>query len=126
MSVCGDTVYVILEGELYKSGDGGQTWKVIGRLPPLDVAPSNMMVFCDEEHGFVGNEASNIYYTSDGGLTWETRLPTSKPFRFVPRLLSACGMVPPWWPRTWRRRMEEEGGGNGEEEEAWVGNGLFF
>jgi photosystem II stability/assembly factor-like uncharacterized protein len=95
MSTMGDTVYVIMEGQLYKSGDAGVTWELLGRLPPLDLGASNIMVFCDEMHGFVGHEASNIYYTCDGGLTWETRMPTQKPFRFVPRLISACGMVPP-------------------------------
>jgi len=53
------------------------------------------MVFCDELHGFVGHEASNIYYTCDGGLSWEERLPTRTPFRFVSRLISASGVVPP-------------------------------
>ena len=65
------------------------------RLPPLDLLVSNIMVFCDERHGFVGHEASNIYYTCDGGLTWEARLPTRRPFRFVGGLISACGVVPP-------------------------------
>lgn len=64
-------------------------------MQPLDLGISNIMEFCDELHGFVGHEASNLYYTCDGGLTWETRLPTHGPFRFVPRLLSACGVVPP-------------------------------
>ena len=64
-------------------------------MQPLDLGISNIMEFCDELHGFVGHEASNLYYTCDGGLTWETRLPTHGPFRFVPRLLSACGIVPP-------------------------------
>jgi photosystem II stability/assembly factor-like uncharacterized protein len=95
MSATGDTVYVIMDGKLHKSGDAGATWGLLGRLPPLDLGASDIMVFCDELHGFVGQEASNIYYTCDGGLTWETRMPTRKPFRFVPRLISACGMVPP-------------------------------
>ena len=45
--------------------------------------------------GFVGHEASNLYYTCDGGLTWEARLPAQKPFCFMPRLVSATGVVPP-------------------------------
>ena len=65
------------------------------RLPPLDLLVSNIMAFCDERHGFVGHEASNIYYTCDGGLTWEARLPARPPFRFVGGLISACGVVPP-------------------------------
>ena len=95
MSATRDTVYVIMQGQLHKSLDAGLSWNCLGRLPPLDLAASNIMVFCDQEHGFVGHEASNIYYTCDGGHTWETRLPTRKPFRFVPGLISACCVVPP-------------------------------
>ena len=89
-----DTVYVIMEGLLYKTVDGGVKWERLGRLPPLGISASNIMAFNDEQHGFIGHETSNIYYTCDGGVTWEIRLPTKAPFRFVPGLLSASGTVP--------------------------------
>jgi len=89
-----DTVYVIMEGLLYKTVDGGVKWEQLGRLPPLGISASNIMAFNDEQHGFIGHETSNIYYTCDGGVTWEIRLPTKAPFRFVPGLLSASGTVP--------------------------------
>ena len=33
MCVAGETVFVIMEGLLNKSVDGGVTWQLLGRLP---------------------------------------------------------------------------------------------
>lgn len=53
------------------------------------------MHFTDEAHGFAGNERGSIYYTCDGGVSWEQRMSASANTRFVPATLSACGTIPP-------------------------------
>lgn len=95
LSVVGDVVYAVVDRSIHRSVDAGKNWKELGRCPPVDVAVSDIMQFCDADHGFVGNEQSNLFYTCDGGKTWEARMCTKKPFRFAPRLLAACGQVPP-------------------------------
>ncbi|KAJ1491682.1 hypothetical protein T484DRAFT_1773738, partial [Baffinella frigidus] len=59
------------------------------------VQVSDLLCFSDEMHGFAGNVLSCLYFTADGGKSWEQRLSVVPPMRFLPRTLAAAGVVPP-------------------------------
>lgn len=88
-------VFALVEGCIHRSDDGGIEWEKIGKLPPHQVAVRSLFCFIDEEHGFAGNERGNIYFTCDGGKTWEQRTSVTANMRFVPGTLSGLGRVPP-------------------------------
>jgi len=90
----GAVVYALVDGGLRKSEDDGLTWADLGRAPPHGVTASDLLCFTDETHGFVGNVASCLYFTADGGRSWEPRLSVVPPMRFCPRTLVGTGIVP--------------------------------
>jgi len=91
----GDTVFALVEGAFHRSTDRGVTWTALGKLPPFEVAVRSLVSFVDADHGFAANERGSIYFTSNGGVSWEQRTSVSAGMRFVPGSLSAVGVVPP-------------------------------
>jgi photosystem II stability/assembly factor-like uncharacterized protein len=74
--------YAVSEIDLYRTSDGGKSWKIISddslkKLASNYVGPINEIHFETEERGYVtleGNDYSRmILLTSNGGQTW-TRL----------------------------------------------------
>ena len=65
-----DTVFVMVgdRGHLFRSDDGGKSWKEIDstvRVPLFSVS------FADDQHGWICGKWGLILHTSDGGRTWE-------------------------------------------------------
>jgi photosystem II stability/assembly factor-like uncharacterized protein len=65
------------QGKLYRTQDGGQSWQLIWSKPGTFI---RSLGFIDTRHGFLGNlgaglasitDATPLYETKDGGLTWE-------------------------------------------------------
>ena len=61
---------------IYRTADGGNSWRLIKAFPTTNDRKSNL-TFADDQHGFVliendetNTAASDLAYTSDGGLTW--------------------------------------------------------
>jgi photosystem II stability/assembly factor-like uncharacterized protein len=94
MQAINDRVFALVEGCIHRSDDGGLSWQMLGKLPPHQVAVRSLFCFIDEEHGFAGNERGSIYFTCDGGVTWEQRTSVAAQMRFVPLTLSGLGRVP--------------------------------
>jgi len=88
----GDRVYAITDGAIRRSDDGGVTWRDLGR--PASVAVKSLFFFVDEQHGFTGNERGGIYYTCNGGESWEQRSSVQAGSRYVSGTLSGMGRVP--------------------------------
>lgn len=69
--------YVNGEGKVYKTIDGGETWRLQWHHPGSYL---RCLAFLDEQHGFLGNigpgyfpnvtDAVPLYETKDGGDTW--------------------------------------------------------
>lgn len=64
------------KGNLYRTDDGGQTWRLAWSKPGTFIRALN---FVDAKHGYLGNlgaglagitDATPLYETLDGGLTW--------------------------------------------------------
>ncbi len=55
-------------GYLYKTTDGGNTWKRINNLVAADLKKIEMI---DATYGVAIGEAGSVLKTSDGGLTWD-------------------------------------------------------
>ena len=57
-------------GRIYYSSDGGNTF--VERNAPLLTSTVKTIWFFNINEGFAGNEAGNIYRTTDGGLSWNS------------------------------------------------------
>ena len=70
----GDTGFVQGNNVFLKSDDGGATWVHI-YLPLTGEYYFNKLAafFLTEEKGYVGTEEGEIFFTDDGGRSWETR-----------------------------------------------------
>ena len=64
------------KGSLYKTEDGGESWKKVWSKPGTFI---RSLGFLDARHGFMGNlggglggitDATPLYETKDGGVTW--------------------------------------------------------
>jgi photosystem II stability/assembly factor-like uncharacterized protein len=55
---------------LFRTDDGGQTWKQIAEDPPFGRYRGTQITFVDEQHGWI-NTPRAIYASTDGGYTWE-------------------------------------------------------
>lgn len=64
-------------GKLFRTQDGGQSWSLIWSKPGTFI---RSLGFIDTKHGFLGNlgtglgsttDATPLYETKDGGVTWE-------------------------------------------------------
>lgn len=65
----GSNVFVgAASGRIYYSSNGGNTF--IERNAPLLSSTIKTIWFFNTSEGFAGNEAGNIYRTTDGGLSW--------------------------------------------------------
>lgn len=66
------------KGDLYRTTDGGENWKLIASKPGTFI---RALGFLDEKTGFIGNVGTDyypgvidetpLYRTDDGGLTWQ-------------------------------------------------------
>jgi len=65
------------KGKLYRTQDGGQSWRLIWSKPGTFI---RSLGFIDARHGFLGNlgaglanitDTTPLYETKDGGVTWE-------------------------------------------------------
>jgi photosystem II stability/assembly factor-like uncharacterized protein len=65
------------KGNLYRTDDGGATWRVVWSHPGTFI---RSLAFLDAKHGFLGNLGAGLasvtdpiplYETQDGGLTWQ-------------------------------------------------------
>src|SRR5215472_2061472 len=65
------------KGNLYRTEDGGQSWHLVWSKPGAFI---RALGFIDSRHGFLGNlgtgladttDATPLYETKDGGMTWE-------------------------------------------------------
>ena len=91
-------------GGVYRSDDGGASWKLVGlrdqRITAIAATPaqagraeggtSGEGVAAEEETVWVGTEPSSVWYSNDGGSSWQpTRdleeLPSSPEWSFPPR-----------------------------------------
>ena len=91
-------------GGVYRSDDGGASWKMVGlrdqRITAIAATPaqagraeggtSGEGVAAEEETVWVGTEPSSVWYSNDGGSSWQpTRdleeLPSSPEWSFPPR-----------------------------------------
>lgn len=79
----GNTGYAHGGNALLKSDDGGATWFNLYIPYTKEYYVNDISVFfLNDKEGYVGTEDGEIFYTSDGGRTWETRLEGSwKEFR---------------------------------------------
>jgi photosystem II stability/assembly factor-like uncharacterized protein len=66
---------------VYGSADGGRTWSLAGRVPPIDRNYA-ALIFLDSQHGFidepsqaVGDGPLAFFATSDRGRTWKNLHP---------------------------------------------------
>ena len=74
------------EAGVYRTDDGGQTWRHLDAYPS-DYAHSVQADSSDEGKVYVGSEPASIYSSSDGGDTWEectgfTAVPESSQWGF--------------------------------------------
>ena len=58
------------DGNVFFSGDGGETWADQGALVPSGGNALNCINFADEEAGYAVGDADTVIYTSNGGDTW--------------------------------------------------------
>ncbi len=63
--------FAINKWTIAKTVDGGNTWT---RIAP-DVQAFNNVYFKDQNNGFASARFGNIYYTSDGGASWNQVIP---------------------------------------------------
>ncbi|MDM4768393.1 YCF48-related protein [Pelomonas sp. SE-A7] len=71
-----DTVTVrSSEGSAYVSGDQGKTWKRFQGSSPGQQATYVGGGFFDGKHGFLLSQQGEMTETTDGGLSWKTKLP---------------------------------------------------
>ena len=70
-------IYGTGKGSLYRTDDGGQTWRLVWSRPGTFI---RSLGFIDSRHGFFGNlgagladitDTTPLYETRDGGLTWK-------------------------------------------------------
>ena len=67
-----------IDGQIYTSGDGGESWSRVEVTRGADVDLKLAGVrFADRGHGWVFGELGALFATRDGGATWERqRVPT--------------------------------------------------
>ncbi len=70
--------HISLGEGIYKSTDGGETWKLMGlestgRIPRLVIHPNNpdIVFACALGHAYGPQPERGVYRTTDGGATWE-------------------------------------------------------
>jgi len=61
-------IIVTLSGSCYKSSDGGNKWYSIFSNKNVSLIAID---FINENEGYIGGSASTLFYTKDGGLSWE-------------------------------------------------------
>jgi photosystem II stability/assembly factor-like uncharacterized protein len=70
-----DVGYVVGEyGSVYKTTDGGQSWRNCRAGNSLFANPNKLLrdlAFVDEETGFLVGTGSVVYQTTNGGKTWQ-------------------------------------------------------
>ena len=66
--------WVVAKGGLYRLEEGGRTWKKL-RAPPGLLC----VYFADEMRGWVVGERKAVYYTEDGGASWNRVLAAEQP-----------------------------------------------
>jgi photosystem II stability/assembly factor-like uncharacterized protein len=77
-----DHLWLLADGGLTSSVDGGQSWKPVTLTPAIYVED---VAFSDALHGWVvghDDERSVVLATTDGGTTWATRWTGSLPLRY--------------------------------------------
>ncbi len=60
---------------VYRSDDGGRTWKTLGELPRNDY---QAVFFVDDQHGWIAGDYGHVAATTDGGATWKEIPPPLK------------------------------------------------
>lgn len=74
----GDTGFVRSSGGILKSEDGGETWfRLYLSLNGEYYSSPFASFFLTGEQGYAGTTEGEIFFTNDGGRTWETRLAES-------------------------------------------------
>ena len=77
--------------KLYRTQDGGQSWQLVWSKPNTFI---RSLGFIDTKHGFLGNlgaglanitDATPLYETKDGGVTWEQPRSAALPYPAVAR-----------------------------------------
>jgi len=70
LTVNGGTIWAAVNrSTLYRSDDGGITWKTVG-VKTQGTFTSGEATFVDPEHGWVVYFGLGIWRTTDGGSTW--------------------------------------------------------
>lgn len=64
--------YMLSTGSVYRSTDGGATWKDMGPKKPDEHSTEDFtgLAFTDAKHGILVGGEELMYATSDGGATW--------------------------------------------------------
>ncbi len=75
-SQAGQVLYLVTEGGLYRSQDGGHAWSAVGSRPPslnLVASPADpdWLLAGDGQDCFRGGSAAPLSISWDGGATWE-------------------------------------------------------
>jgi ELWxxDGT repeat protein len=68
----GSTGYITGENSILKSEDNGTTWFQLF-VPTSSSLNYFTSFFLDELNGFIGNYEGTVFFTKDGGKTWEIR-----------------------------------------------------
>lgn len=68
----GATGYIIGDNTIFKSEDDGETWFQLYIPAPITYG-AFCAFFLDENTGYVSAEDKGVYFTADGGRTWEVR-----------------------------------------------------
>ncbi len=64
--------YMLSDGGVYRSSDGGTTWKDMGPKKPNEQSTEDFtgLSFTDSKHGILVGGGEMMFTTSDGGTTW--------------------------------------------------------
>src|SRR5439155_11472525 len=60
---------------VFRSEDGGRTWKLLGNPPRNDYTA---VFFADAQHGWVAGDYGRFASTADGGATWNVQEPLAQ------------------------------------------------